>query len=417
MDSQYQTQTMLSPYRALDLTDEKGYICGKILGDMGCDVIKIEKPGGDPGRNMGPFYKDILHPEKSLYWFAFNTSKRGITLDIETRDGRELFKQLVKTADFVIESFPRGYMDSIGLGYSELSKVNEKISVASITPFGNEGPYKDYKGSDLVGMALGGLMYPSGDPDRPPVSFSFPNAYFLSAAEAAVGLLMALHWRWTTGKGTQVNTNLQTSVLEASYEVPLWWKASKFIIKRTGPISQGIIKYRQIWQCKDGYLSFFFYGGLMGAAGNRAIVEWMDSEGFECEHLKSIDWDALDWSAVTQEEATQMEEPLYEFFMSHTKAECYDEAVKRDIILYPLSTIGDILENPQLKAREYWTQVEHPDLNTSITYPGTFAKSSENFCGITRCAPLIGEHNREIYEKELGLSMQEMLILKEANII
>jgi crotonobetainyl-CoA:carnitine CoA-transferase CaiB-like acyl-CoA transferase len=155
----------------------------------------------------------------------------------------------------------------------------------------------------------------------------------------------------------------------------------------------------------------------MGAAGNRAIVDWMDSEGFECEHLKNIDWDGLDWSAVTQEEATKMEEPLYEFFMSHTKAECYDEAIKRDIILYPLSTIGDIMDNPQLKAREYWTQVEHPDLNTSITYPGTFAKSSENFCGISRCAPLIGEHNREIYEEELGLSMLEMSTLKQANII
>jgi crotonobetainyl-CoA:carnitine CoA-transferase CaiB-like acyl-CoA transferase len=155
----------------------------------------------------------------------------------------------------------------------------------------------------------------------------------------------------------------------------------------------------------------------MGAAGNRAIVDWMDSEGFECEYLKSIDWDSLDWSAVTQEEATQMEEPLYKFFMSHTKAECYEEAVKRDIILYPLSTIGDILENPQLEARDYWTQVEHPELNTSITYPGTFAKSTETFCGISRRAPLIGEHNREIYKEELGLSINEMTILKEANII
>ena len=155
----------------------------------------------------------------------------------------------------------------------------------------------------------------------------------------------------------------------------------------------------------------------MGAAGNRAIVEWMDSEGFDCEHLKSIDWDSLDWSAVTQEEATKMEEPLYDFFMSHTKAECYDEAVKRDIILYPLSTIGDILVNPQLIAREYWAEVEHPELDTSITYPSAFAKASETPCRISRRAPLIGEHNREIYEEELGFSKHEMSILKEANTI
>jgi len=116
--------TLLSCYRALDLTDEKGFLCGRILGDFGVDVVKIEPPGGDPSRNIGPFYHDIPDPEKSLYWFAYNANKRGITLNIETADGRDIFKRLVKTADFVIESFPPGYMDSIGLGYETLSHIN-----------------------------------------------------------------------------------------------------------------------------------------------------------------------------------------------------------------------------------------------------------------------------------------------------
>jgi len=125
----------LSPYRALDLTDEKGFLCGKILGDLGADVIKIEKPGGEPSRNFGPFFKNIPHPEKSLYWFAYNSNKRGITLDIETMDGREIFKRLVEKVDFIIESFPAGYIEKLGLGYSTLSKTNPGVIMTSITHF------------------------------------------------------------------------------------------------------------------------------------------------------------------------------------------------------------------------------------------------------------------------------------------
>src|ERR1035437_9027894 len=119
--------TMLGPYRVLDLTDEKGLLCGKILGDLGADVIKIERPGGDSARKLGPFYHDDPDPEKSLFWFALNTSKRGITLNLETADGREIFKKLIKSADFVIESFAPGYLDKLGLGYADLEKINPGV--------------------------------------------------------------------------------------------------------------------------------------------------------------------------------------------------------------------------------------------------------------------------------------------------
>lgn len=149
---------MLSPYRVLDLTDEKGLLCGKLLGDLGADVIKIEPPGGDTSRNVGPFYKDIPDPERSLFWFAFNTSKRGITLDIETADGQDVFKRLVTSADFVIESFPPGHMDRLGLGYPALNEINPGVIMVSISPFGQTGPYKDYKSPDIVACAMGGQM-------------------------------------------------------------------------------------------------------------------------------------------------------------------------------------------------------------------------------------------------------------------
>ena len=135
-----QKEGMLSPYRVLDLSDERGWMCGKLMGDMGADVVKIERPGGDTGRNIGPFYHDEEDPEKSLYWFAINTSKRGITLDVSTADGKDIFLKLVKTADFVVESFQPGYMESIGLSYTDLEKVNPGIIMVSITPFGQTGP-------------------------------------------------------------------------------------------------------------------------------------------------------------------------------------------------------------------------------------------------------------------------------------
>ena len=185
--SEEKRDSLLAPYRALDLTDEKGLICGKVLADMGADVIKVEKPGGDPARRIGPFYHDDPDPEKSRSWFAFNANKRGITLDIETADGKEIFNRLVKTADLVIESFDPGYMESLGLGYPDLEKINPLIILVSITPFGQSGPYVDqgYKVNDMIAWALGGTLYITGDPDRPPNQVTFPQAYLHGGMEGA----------------------------------------------------------------------------------------------------------------------------------------------------------------------------------------------------------------------------------------
>ena len=142
-------------YRILDLTDEKGFLCGKMFGDLGADVIKVEKVGGDRSRLIGPFYHDIADPEKSLYWFAYNTSKKGITLNLESRDGQDIFRKLVKSADCVIESFDPGYLDQLGLSYAALNEINPRIVVTSITPFGQNGRYKNNKA--CVGTNYGGI--------------------------------------------------------------------------------------------------------------------------------------------------------------------------------------------------------------------------------------------------------------------
>src|SRR4030042_2896661 len=145
--------SLLEPMRVIDLTDEKGYLCGRLLGDLGADVIKVERPSGDRGRRLGPFYHDLPHPEKSLYWFSYNANKRGITLNLETADGKELLFKLVKTADVVIESFSPGYLGKLNLGYKALSEVNPDIILTSISPFGQTGPYSHFEGSDIVLMA------------------------------------------------------------------------------------------------------------------------------------------------------------------------------------------------------------------------------------------------------------------------
>ncbi len=203
MKQEEKNNTLLGPYRVLDLADDRGLLCGKILADMGADVIKIEPPGGDPARRIGPFYGDDPDPEKSLYWFAYNTNKRSITLNLEDNEGQQIFKDLVKTADFVTESFDPGYMAGLGLGYSDLEKINSRIIMVSITPFGQTGPYVEhkYRYNDMIVWALSGFMHPNGDPDRAPTQITFPQAYLHGGAEAATAAMAAHYARETFGEG------------------------------------------------------------------------------------------------------------------------------------------------------------------------------------------------------------------------
>jgi benzylsuccinate CoA-transferase BbsE subunit len=407
---------MLSPYRALDLTDEKGLLCGKILGDLGADVIKIERPGGDPARNLGPFYHDEPDPEKSLFWFALNTSKRGITLNIETADGQEIFKRLVKKTDFIIESFPPGYLDNLGLGYSDLEKINPGVIMVSITPFGQTGPYKDWKTSDIVAWAMGGDMAPWGEPDRPPVRISHHSQAYLNAgADGAQGALTALYHRWTTGEGQQVDVSIQEAVVHCLEHITSGWDLRKIIQKRGG--GTGVRPHMtQLWPCKDGHVSWFYWGGVMAVPTNVPMVKWMESEGMADDFLKNYDWSKFGMD-MTQEEIDRIEKPTAKFFLAHTKAELFEGALKHRVQLYPVSTPADMLESPQLAARKFWVEVEHPELGTTITYPGAFANASEAPPRISRRAPLIGEHNEEIYGKELGISSEKLLMLKQAGVI
>jgi len=412
-------QGLLSGSRVLDLTDEKGFLCGKILADLGADTIKIELPGGSSARNIGPFYHDIPDPEKSLYWFCYNSNKRGITLNIETLDGKEIFKRLVKDSDFVIESYAPGYLDEIGLGYCELSTINPGIILTSITAFGQTGPYKTYKAPDIVAMAMSGILYQTGDPETPPVNISLPQSYLHAGADAAVGSLIAYYFREMTGVGQHVDVSLQQSTaLYLANTIP-FWELEGEILTRAGHYRKGLSPgavQRQIWLCKDGYIFFVMLGGATGAKTCRELVRWMDSEGMANEHLKRIDWESWDMAERTQQEIDEISTPVEKFFLAHTKMELWEGAVKRRISVCPFYDPEDLLKDPQLQARNFWVEIDHPELATHLTYPKEFVKASEEISPKPFRAPLIGEHNAEVY-RELGFSLEKMAILKECGVI
>jgi benzylsuccinate CoA-transferase BbsE subunit len=408
-----QSDSILGPYRVLDIADEKGLFCGKILGDLGADVIKVERPGGDTARTLGPFYHNEPHIERSLFWFAMNTSKRGITLNIETQFGQEIFRKLVKTADFVVESFSPGYLDGLSLGYSDLEKVNPQIIMVSITPFGQTGPRKDWKTSDIVAWAMGGQMAPCGEVDRPPYRVSHHSQSYLNAGvDAAQGALTALFYRWSTGEGQQVDVSIQESVIQSTEHITSGWDRRKAIQKRG---EEGGFRQSQLWKCQDGYISFAYSGAASGTSFDKALMEWLAGEGFLDGASSGFDGNQI--APMGREVPPRIREATAKLFMAHTKAELLNKALKREIQLYPVSTPADILENPQLAARGFWESVEHPELGTAISYPGAFVLASEASPRIVRRAPHIGEHNADIYEKELGMSKEELVTLKQTGVI
>jgi crotonobetainyl-CoA:carnitine CoA-transferase CaiB-like acyl-CoA transferase len=411
--------TLLSG-RVLDLTGEEGFLCGRILADLGAEVIKVEKPGGDDARNIQPFYHGIPHPEKSLYWFAHNLNKKGITLDIATADGREIFKRLVSGADFVIESFPVGYMDGLGLGYPTLKSINPSIILTSITPFGQQGPYQDYKASDITSLAMGGLLYITGYQDRPPLRISFPQASLLGASSAASATMVAHHHRQNTGEGQHVDVSIQASVTWVITNTIAHWELDRINLSRQGSVLSsrfGNNNQRIIWRCQDGFVAYVIFGGRLGVSmGNCQLAGWMEEEGIADDFLKNFEWENYDLAVATQEMQNRLESYAEKLFLRYTKLQLYEEGLKRDIKIFPVYSPKDLLRDPQLQSRDFWVQVAHPELNETLTYPGTFFRTSEQTAQTPLKPPLIGEHNQEIY-RQLGISGEEMIRLKQAGVI
>ena len=411
---------MLNGVRVLDLCDEKGLLCAKVFADMGAEVIVIEPPQGTPIRRMGPFYQDEPHLEKSLYWLAYNTNKKSVTLNIDSEDGRAILYRLVASADIIVESFPPGFLSSLGFSYKELKNIRPGIILTSITPFGQDGPHKDLVATDLTCWAMSGFCYITGDPDRPPVQISFPQAYLTGSLEAATATLLALYHRELTGEGQHVDVSIQARVTRNMMNAPLFWQASGTNIGRAGPFRVGLsvaAAQRVIWRCKDGEVAFFMWGGMTGYRVNQALVQYMDEEGMAPEFMKQIDWAQFDISTTSAELFEKFSYYIGKFFMQHTKAELFEEAIKRGITLYPIQTVADIVNDPHLESREAWQKIEHPEWDIEIFYPRLPFILSEEMELPKRRAPFLGEHNIQIYHEELGFSLERLAAMKEVGVI
>lgn len=401
---------MLSSYRVLDLSTERGLLCGQVLGDLGADVVKVEPPGGSPARRLAPFYRDEPHPNRSLYWWAYNRNKRGITLDLERDEGQALLRQLVAGADFLIESESPGVMERRGLGYEALAALNPRLVYVSITPFGQDGPKANYVDSDLIIMAAGGPLLLAGDADRPPVRVSVPQAYAHTCVDAAAAALIANHERARSGRGQHVDVSAQQAVTFATQSniVASQIGERKEFQRCAGGVRIGPYKVQFQWPAKDGYVSITFLFGSSFGPFTRRLMECIHEAGFCDEATRDKDW--IEYFALLftgtepLEEYERVRSIVAAFTQSQTKAALFALARERGLLIAPIATTEELAASEQLAARGYWQAQEHPELEAHFHYPGPFAKFSATPLAYRRRPPLIGEHNHEVYAGELGMS-------------
>lgn len=367
----------LRDVRVLDLTDELGAYCPKLLADLGADVIKIEPPGGHPGRSRGPFAADGT----SLWWLFYNTNKRSVTVE-----DPETLNRLIQTADAVVEDATPGT-------YEHLRKENLNVVWASITPFGQEGPHARYKGSDLVGQATGGLMYRIGWPEDPPNSIGANPAFSQAGAHAALGTLMALYLRDLTGEGQLVDISMQETVAIINYDGAPRWSLEKRAIKRAGPgQGSGGQKATRVWPCKDGQVRFQLVQTQAYAEWPR-VVKWLDDYGM-AEDLGSETWAEPFFRMAN---LAHPEEVVKRFFLTRTARELQEEGQSRRIMVMAFNKVNDLFTDPQLVEGGFFQQVD------DITYPGAPYRLSKTPWAIRTQAPSLGQHNKEILQDELGV--------------
>lgn len=385
----------LGGYRALDLTGRLGWLCGKVLADFGADVIKVEPPGGDPGR------------ADRYAWLAFNVGKRSIVLDAGAPAGREALLQMARKADFLIGTFTPVELSSLGLGWAEVSAVNPAIVMTSITPYGLDAPDPEAPASDLEIMAAGGPVSLAGDADRPPVRVTLPQAAAWTGLQAAAGTLIAHHYRRRTGRGQHVDVSAQASMMPILVQAPMWWSMLGQVPRRSGAYLTGRNVHgaptRNIWRCADGYVTFAFYGGGAGRHSNRELTHWMASRGAAPDWLVTFEWEAFDPATAAPETLQRLEAAVAPFFASVTKRDFEEACVERRILGYAVATAADISEDRQLATRGSWHELRDSETGKPLRYPIGYARFDGRAPKVSRPAPACGEHQAEVLA-EFGLA-------------
>jgi len=338
----------------IDATDRLGWLAGRLLADLGADVVKLEPPGSDRSRSE---------------WRAFNVNKRILEIDLQAASDRSRIEELLRTADICLLTPPVSMADAC-LDPLALRRDYPRLVVVAIRPFGGVGPRNGWKASDIELMAAGGAMALAGEPDGMPVRISEPQSYGWAGAHAAVGALVALFRRDATGRGDLVDVSAQASVIAALSHAPAFVDLVGAEPTRAGAFMTGRsikgARYRVFWPCRDGYINFIFYGGVAGRRTNEQLVHWMRQSGAELGALAAINWKSWDPTKADQAEVDALEAPVAKFFARLTKREFLTEGHRREMLGYPVATVADIASDPQLEARGFFQ---------------TVAGSTERFCG------------------------------------
>lgn len=423
------TVAALDDIRILDLTGQLGQYATKLLADLGADVVKVEPPSGSQARTVPPFYHDDPDEIRSIDFWYYNTNKRSVTLNLHSEDGQEILRRLLAKADVLVESFPPADARELLPSDDELREINPRLIHCSITGFGTWGPHADYASSDLIGLAMSGVLTLAGFPDRAPTMLPGGQAYISAGVQAAQGILAAILQRDHTGRAQNVEVSMQEALSLSQETAMQFWDMRRELRKRTGDarLLPGVGTY----VCKDGHVYM-----MVGVAGFGApwpvLAQWMDEEGMVGDLLDD-EWQQLLNSTdlrsltllMTDPERLQaamakfahVNEVLSAFLETKTKQELYEEGQRRRLLIGPVNSAKDLLESKHLNARGWYRQVEHPEIDDEITYPGPPYRHNESEWNIRRRPPLLGEHTTEVLGDELGLTREELAALMGAGVI
>ena len=393
---------MLSKYRVLDLTDQRGHLASLILRQLGAEVIAIEPAEGSPARYIGPFAEDVVDIERSLHHWAYNRGKKSIVIDRGTEAGRAQLRSLVQGADILFETCAPAERVGSGLDPAKLQRLNPALVHVSITPFGGNGPKADWAATDVTVQAACGNMAITGDNDRPPVrAGSLDQAFHSAASEGAAAALIGLFERQRcSGLAQHIDMSAQQSINLATQSmmmaVPI---NAKPAIRISGGSKLQGIDIQQMWACQDGHASVTLLFGLMLAPFTQNQVDWVHEEGFCDETTRAKSWVDYETMLIDGREPVSEYERIKDclslFFATKTKAELLDAAMSRRVLIAPVSTSADVIDSDQLAARGYWEAVDHGETGP-FTYPGAFAKFSEKPMESLSSAPTLGLHTEDL---------------------
>jgi crotonobetainyl-CoA:carnitine CoA-transferase CaiB-like acyl-CoA transferase len=400
----------LSGYRVLDLTDERGLFAGRLLADLGADVVQVEPPTGSSARLAAP-----RSATTSYTWDTFAANKRGIVADLDTDEGRHLLRRLALRADFFVESAGPGVLVALGLGWADLREMNPRLVYGTLTAFGHDGPKAGYAESDLVLWAAGGPLQPNRDGERPPLRMSVEHAYLNAAADLAGGMLIAHHHRVRIGRGQLVDVSVQAAlgvntlarVLADSVRDPNpEWAALVSPSARTDQSGSGTGTSSRLkkWTCQDGLVEFHLAMGAAVGGFTNNFFRWMHDEGACPERVAAWDWRALpalvEAGEFDDNDMHVARALTAAFLEGKSKAEILDAAIRYRLLCIGINDTADLAASEQLEARGYFATVGDGD--RARTMPARWAAGSVPLVELRRPAPLLGEHTAEVVGEWLG---------------